>query len=103
MDRTTLLPPIAPGTAQAHRPAPIDRNDPAYKAAQEFEAVFLSQMVEQMHIGLKADGPFAGGFAEETYRSLMYQEIGRQMTQSGGVGIADAVYQEILKLQGAGK
>ena len=44
--------------------------------------------------------PFGGGFAEETYRSLLYQEIGRQMSASGGVGIADAVYAEMVKLQG---
>jgi Rod binding domain-containing protein len=62
--------------------------------------VFLAQMVAQMHAGIEANGPFGGGFAEETYRSLMYQEIGRQMALSGGVGIAAAVYDEMVKLQG---
>jgi Rod binding domain-containing protein len=101
VDKATTIPPLPATTATA--PAPAGRNRAAYKAAQEFEAVFLSQMVEQMNIGLKSGGPFGGGFAEETYRSLMYQEVGRQMAQSGGVGIADAVYQEILKLQGGAK
>jgi len=81
----------------------IDRNSPAFKTAQEFESVFLGQMVAQMHVGLTAEGPFTGGFAEETYRSLLYQEVGRQMAASGGVGIANAVYQEIVKLQGESK
>ena len=98
MDGTKPLSPLPAATAAT--PAPIDRNSRAYKAAQEFEAVFLSQMVQQMNIGLKSDGVFGGGFAEQTYRSLMYQEVGRQMAQTGGVGIADAVYQEIIKLQG---
>ncbi len=78
----------------------IDRDSAAFKAAQEFEAVFLAQMVAQMHAGIETNGPFGGGFAEETYRSLMYQEIGRQMALSGGVGIAAAVYDEMVKLQG---
>jgi Rod binding domain-containing protein len=88
-----------PAAAAAAAPA-IDRNSPAYKAAQDFESVFLGQMVAQMYTGLDAEGPFGGGFAEQTYRSLLYQEIGRQMAAGGGVGIADAVYAEMVKLQG---
>jgi Rod binding domain-containing protein len=94
--------PVASVAPAAVAPAPpaIDRDSAAFKAAQEFEAVFLAQMVAQMHAGIEANGPFGGGFAEETYRSLMYQEIGRQMALSGGVGIAAAVYDEMVKLQG---
>jgi peptidoglycan hydrolase FlgJ len=93
--------PITPKPAAAQSAAPaIDRSSPAYKAAQDFESVFLGQMVAQMYTGLDAQGPFGGGFAEETYRSLLYQEIGRQMAVAGGVGIADAVYAEMVKLQG---
>jgi Rod binding domain-containing protein len=103
VDSTTKISPLPAATATASTPAPVDRNSRAYKAAQDFEAVFLSQMVQEMNIGLKSDGVFGGGFAEETYRSLMYQEVGRQMAQTGGVGIADAVYQEIIKLQGGSK
>jgi Rod binding domain-containing protein len=88
-----------PIIAQPAAPA-VDRNSRAYKAAQDFESVFLGQMVAQMYTGLDAKGTFGGGFAEETYRSLLYQEIGRQMSAGGGVGIADAVYAEMVKLQG---
>lgn len=98
MDPVTTLAP-APA-AEPAKPA-VDRNSAAYKAAQEFESVFLAQMVAQMHSGIEANGPFGGGQAEETYRALMYQELGRQMALSGGgVGIAAAVYDEMVKLQG---
>jgi len=90
---------VQPATSQAAAPV-IDRNSPTYKAAQDFESVFLGQMVEQMYTGLDAKAPFGGGFAEQTYRSLFTQEIGRQMAASGGVGLADAVYAEMVKLQG---
>jgi Rod binding domain-containing protein len=103
VDSTKPLSPLPAAGATTPAASPIDRKSRAYKAAQEFEAVFLSQMVQEMNIGLKSDGVFGGGFAEETYRSLMYQEVGRQMAQTGGVGIADAVYQEIIKLQGGSK
>jgi Rod binding domain-containing protein len=91
--------PVGTPPPPAAAPA-VDRNSAAYKAAQEFEAVFLAQMVAQMHSGIEAKGPFGGGFAEETYRALLYQEIGRQMALSGGVGIAAAVYDEMVKSQG---
>ena len=92
----------APVTA-AKPAAAIDRNSPTYKAAQDFEAVFLGQMVDQMYTGLDAKAPFGGGFAEQTYRSLFTQEIGRQMSAGGGVGLAEAVYAEMVKLQGGKK
>jgi Rod binding domain-containing protein len=100
MDPVTGKPPV-PQAAAAQPAAPaIDRNSRAYKAAQDFESVFLGQMVSQMYTGLDAQGPFGGGFAEQTYRSLLYQELGRQMSAGGGVGIADAVYAEMVKIQG---
>jgi len=100
MDPVIGKPPAPlPADAPAAKPA-IDRNSRAYKAAQDFESVFLGQMVAQMYTGLDAQGPFGGGFAEQTYRSLLYQELGRQMSASGGVGIADAVYAEMVKIQG---
>src|SRR5215471_211002 len=99
-----VAPPAVEQPAKVAQPeAPIDRHSKAYKAAQEFESVFLAQTVAQMHIGVTADGPFDGGFAEETYRSLLYQEVGRQMAAAGGVGIAASVYQEMVKLQGESK
>jgi Rod binding domain-containing protein len=47
--------------------------------------VFLGQMVAQMYTGLDAPRPSAR-LCGKTYRSLLYQEIGRQMSASGGVG-----------------
>jgi Rod binding domain-containing protein len=92
----------APAAASTTKPAApaIDRDSPTWKAAQEFEAVFLGQMLAQMYQGIEAKAPFGGGFAEETYRSLMHQEIGRQMATTGGVGIAESVYAEMIRMQG---
>lgn len=69
--------------------------------AEEFEAVFLAMFIEHMHAGVETDGPFGGGSAEETYRSMLSQEYGGSIARSGGIGIADTVYSEILKAQEA--
>ncbi len=69
------------------------------QAAEEFEAVFLAQMMAPLFEGLDGSGLFGGGSSEQVYRSIMVQEYGKAMSRSGGVGIADAVQKEILKLQ----
>ncbi len=72
------------------------------RTAQEFESVFLSQMLQPMFDGLKTDGTFGGGFAEEIYRGLMLENIGRDMAATGGIGLADAVMAEMVRMQGDG-
>jgi Rod binding domain-containing protein len=69
------------------------------KAAEEFEAVFLSQMLSHMFEGVRTDGPFGGGKAEEMFRSFMVQEYGKVMAASGGVGLADMVKREMIRAQ----
>ncbi len=71
----------------------------ARKVAEDFEAFFLSQFIGHMFAGVKTDGPFGGGQGEEIFRSVLTQEYGKVMARNGGVGIADDVYREIIKLQ----
>ena len=71
----------------------------ARATAEEFEAVFISQMMSHMFAGISTDGPFSGGQAEQVYRSMMVNEYGRLAIASGGLGIADQVMSEILRLQ----
>lgn len=71
----------------------------ARKVAEDFEAFFLAQMTGYMFSGIPTDGPTGGGQAETIYRSLLNNEYGKAMSRTGGIGIADEVYREILKLQ----
>jgi len=71
------------------------------EAAESFESFFLARMLDTMFSGIKTDGLFGGGNAENIYRSMMNQEYGRLMVRAGGIGIADAVEREILMLQEA--
>ena len=73
--------------------------DEARQAAGEFEQFFLAQMLEHMFSGVPTDGAFGGGHAEGIYRSLLNTEYAKVISQGGGIGIADAVYREILMLQ----
>ena len=75
----------------------------AKRAADEFEAVFISQMLKSMSVGIKTDGPFGGGQSEEIYRDLMNEELGKTISGNGGIGMSDAIYREILKNQEVSK
>ena len=71
----------------------------AEKAAKDFEAVFIGQMVSAMFEGIKSDGPFGGGYGEGVFRSLMIEHYSKTIAEQGGLGLADQVKREILRLQ----
>ncbi|MCE2510746.1 MAG: rod-binding protein [Alphaproteobacteria bacterium] len=99
-----LKSPVDPSLLALNRktePKPAATRDAvaARRAAEDFESFFIAQMVGTMFANLKTDGPFGGGFGETIYRSMLADEYGKVMSRRGGVGIADAVEREILKLQ----
>jgi len=86
--------PALPGSAGS-------ATDPARRVAEEFETFFLARFIETMQAGIATDGPFGGGQGEAMFRGLLSDEMAKSVTRAGGVGIADAVYREIIKLQEA--
>ncbi len=103
---TQIATPSFPASPVGRGPSGLSAHgDPkaARKAAEEFEAMFLSQMFGHMFEGIKTDGPFGGGHAERMYRSLLVDEYGKAMAHAGGIGIADQVMKEILRNQEAMK
>ncbi|MDG4575274.1 MAG: rod-binding protein [Defluviicoccus sp.] len=69
------------------------------RVAQEFEAVFLAQMLKPMFADAEAEAPFGGGPAEEIWRSVQLDEIGKSIARSGGIGLASAIERELVRLQ----
>lgn len=73
----------------------------AHKAAKEFEAVFVSQMLTHMFSGIEeSDGLFGGGHAEAMVRPMLLDEYGKMIAKSGrGIGIADHVAAALMRTQ----
>ncbi len=69
------------------------------KTAEDFEAVFIAQLMSPMMDSVKTDELTGGGSAEGIFRSMMVTEVGKSVAARGGIGIADNVYRELLKLQ----
>ena len=66
--------------------------------AQDFEAVFLAQMMEQM-MGETTQSSFGGGPGEKAFSSMLNEEYAKVMAKAGGIGLADALAREMLALQ----
>jgi Rod binding domain-containing protein len=71
----------------------------AKRVAQEFEAMFISEMLAPVFESLDTGGLFGGGQGEKIYRSMMVEEYGKAIAQAGGIGVADTVRSEILRMQ----
>jgi peptidoglycan hydrolase FlgJ len=72
----------------------------AKAAAQDFEAMFLNSMFQQMFTGMDGEGPFGGSGPLKVWRSFLTDQYAKSFAKAGGVGIAAEVYQELLRQQG---
>jgi flagellar protein FlgJ len=70
------------------------------ETAQAYEASFLSVMLAQMFKDVGTEAPFGGGQGEEMFKSFFVDAVAKQVTRSGGIGLAGPVEREMLKLQG---
>lgn len=73
--------------------------DAVQHAAREFEAVFLGQMFSQMWTATERDPLFGGGHSEEVYRDLLNREYGKAVARNGGIGLADDIAREMIRIQ----
>ena len=71
----------------------------AKTAAQNFEAVFLKSMLQEMYTGIQGEGPFGGSGATGVWRSMLTDEYAKSFAKAGGIGIADHVYQSLIAHQ----
>ena len=79
-----------------------DTEAKAHAAAQDFEAVFLNSMFQQMFTGIDGEGPFGGSGASGVWRSLLTDTYAKTFAKAGGVGIADDVYRSLIAQQEIG-
>ncbi|MHA6721109.1 rod-binding protein [Sphingomonas sp. RS6] len=91
------IPPLPVGGAPAPAIRPVDPKNA--QTAQDFEAVFLGQMTQLMLESVQQDGDFAGGHGEEMFRGVLAEKLGAEISRRGGIGLAPAVLDQIIKLQ----
>jgi Rod binding domain-containing protein len=72
------------------------------KAAKDFEAMFVSEMMSHMFEGLETDPVFGGGPGENMFRGMLIQEYGKKMAAGPGLGISSQLQQMMIQMQQKG-
>lgn len=86
---------LDPRQVASLRRAATDSSPAALKSvAQQFEAILLTQMLQQMHKPMMPGGMFDTPEAQ-TWNGIVDQRLGEQMAKAGGIGIADALLRQI--------
>ena len=62
------------------------------EASQDFEAIFIKQMLDAMRKTLPKGGLIDGGMAEDIFEDMLYEERAKLMAKTGSIGIADILY-----------
>ncbi len=96
MDAALLAPAVAPTVpGGARTPAETAR------AAEQFEAAYLSTVLATMFKDIRPEAPFNGGAGEDAFGSFLSEAMAKVVARSGGVGLADGLKRELLRLQEA--
>ncbi|MEO1039626.1 MAG: rod-binding protein [Pseudomonadota bacterium] len=90
---------VSSARADAPRSTRAQTPEQARAIAEEFEAVFLAQMMEHMMGPSTKSETFGGGAGESAFTGMLNEEYAKVLSKSGGIGLADALTREILRLQ----
>src|SRR5689334_21366909 len=89
----------APLPLDPHATHPVAQQQRMRRTAEEFESVFLNEMLSPMFEGLSIDGLGGGGVGEEMFRPMLIDRYAQAVTHAGGIGIADQIMRELTRMQ----
>ncbi len=67
------------------------------KSSQEFEALLLMEMLKSMRQSVPDSGLFEKNTATETFRDLQDSETAKAASRGKGLGIGEAMYNQMAK------
>lgn len=71
------------------------------EAANEFEAVFLAEMLSHTSLADTSE-TFGGGAGEDAFGSMLSREWANHLTARGGIGLSETIYQALAARGGGG-
>jgi Rod binding domain-containing protein len=96
-----LAMPSAVGQLAPTLPAGKLPAEKARAAAQDFEAVFINSMVQQIFAEVKGEGPLGDGVGTGVWRSFLGEEYAKSFAKAGGIGLSNDIYRALLARQEA--
>ncbi|HTJ58653.1 MAG TPA: rod-binding protein [Devosiaceae bacterium] len=94
MPTTITSQPSTQAASQSYPPALM-------KQAQGLEGLFLNTLTKEMFSSIQTDGPFGGGFGEQTWRGMQAEQMANAIAQNGGIGLAENITRNLLDAQEA--
>ncbi len=92
---TESLAPLSSNRSQSDDPTAV-KTDKLRRVAAEFESVFLAQVLREATQGLTDAGK-----ADDSFAGMLQDEYAKLIGRNGGIGVAEMIYREMLKMQEA--
>lgn len=87
------------GAAAAVAAPLVKRNDPLMKVSQDFEALFLNQLIGAMRSTVsREDSLIPQSTGERAYQAMLDTEYSKQMAASEQIGLSKMVYEHLLRV-----
>ncbi len=87
-----MLPPTPVGST-----VPDEQKAQLKNLAQDYEGVFLNQLVSAMRKTVPENEFMPTSHAEKVYRSMLDQEYAKQLAKSEQIGLSKVVYAQLLR------
>lgn len=66
-----------------------------YDASVEFESVFVKMMLKEMKNTIHKEKLIDGGYAEEIFEDMLYDEYAKNISQNESMGLAEEIYKQM--------
>jgi len=70
---------------------------------QDFEAIYIQSLFKAMRQTIPDGGLFTRDTAHEIYQDMLDSEIATEISRRQGLGLADKMYEQIMRLRSGGK
>ena len=65
------------------------------QACKDFEAIFVNQLLQEMRKTVPKDGLIPTSQEEEIFTGMFDEEVSKQISQTGRMGLAEMMYQQL--------
>jgi Rod binding domain-containing protein len=88
----TTIPALPAPRSATQLPDYIQSDTKLRDAARQLEASFLAEMLKSTGLGTQIES-FGGGAGEEHFGSFLREAQANEMVKSGGIGLAEALFE----------
>lgn len=78
----------------------LDEASRLKKVAEDFEAIFLFQVLKQMRNTIHKEEMFHGGVGEDTFTEMMDEELAKKIASRSITGISEMLFRQLSRQHG---